>query len=319
MNEFELIRQYFARPATDAVLGVGDDAALLRPTPGCELHVAVDMLVEGRHFFADVDPADLGHKTLAVNLSDMAAMGAVPRWALLSLALPRADTGWVSRLASGLFALAGRHGVTLVGGDTTRGPLTLSLTILGEAPAGTALRRDGAREGDDIWVSGELGLAALALAHRLGTLDEELPDEVRGLAEARMDRPEPRVALGVALRGLAHSAIDVSDGLLADLSHIAAASGVAGEVWLDALPSHPWLEARRAWCAALLAAGGDDYELCFTAPRSAREAVLQAGARAGCRVSRIGMIHAGQGVELLDAHGTPCYLGRSGFDHFDTP
>ncbi|MEN3810268.1 thiamine-phosphate kinase, partial [Chromobacterium piscinae] len=170
MNEFELIGRYFKRPTPSAVLGVGDDAAIVRPTPGHELHLSADMLVEGRHFFANVSPRALGHKTLAVNLSDMAAMGARPRWALLSIALPRADEAWVAEFAAGFFALADAHGVELIGGDTTGGPLTLSVTIMGETPAGQALRRDGAKPGDDIWVSGELGLGALAVRHRLGWL-----------------------------------------------------------------------------------------------------------------------------------------------------
>ncbi|WP_406850185.1 thiamine-phosphate kinase, partial [Chromobacterium phragmitis] len=226
MNEFELISRYFKRDAPSARLGVGDDAAIVRPTPGCDLHMSVDMLVEGRHFFSDVAPRALGHKTLAVNLSDMAAMGARARWALLSIALPKANEAWVSEFAAGFFALADVHGVELIGGDTTGGPLTLSVTILGEAPSGQALRRDAARTGDDIWVSGELGLGALAVRHRLGWLNVN-DAELLAAATHKLEYPEPRLALGAAMLPLARAAADVSDGLLADLGHILAASGVA--------------------------------------------------------------------------------------------
>jgi len=315
MNEFELIKQYFTQECRDVVLGVGDDAAILTPSAGANLLVSVDTLVEGRHFFADVDPYSLGHKTLAVNLSDLAAMGARPRWALLSLALPRVDPGWLGDFARGFFALAAEHDVALVGGDTTRGPLTLSVTIMGEAPVGAALRRDAACVGDDIWVSGELGLAALAVQYH-DPVPGAVPAEVLGYCRARLDRPTPRVALGLALRGLAHACIDVSDGLMADLGHILERSGVGAEVWLDALPTHPWLGSRRASLAGLLAAGGDDYELCFTAP-VARRAAIEALA-ADCGLARIGRIEAGEGARLVDASGAVIQLGRCGFDHFQS-
>ncbi|MEN7429530.1 thiamine-phosphate kinase [Chromobacterium sp. TRC.1.1.SA] len=314
MNEFELIGRYFKRPAPSAVLGVGDDAAIVRPTPGHELHLSTDMLVEGRHFFADVSPRALGHKTLAVNLSDMAAMGARPRWALLSIALPRADEAWVAEFAAGFFALADAHGVELIGGDTTGGPLTLSVTIMGETPAGQALRRDGAKPGDDIWVSGELGLGALAVRHRLGWLNVN-DMELLAAATHKLECPEPRLALGAALLPLAHAAADVSDGLMADLGHILAASGVAGELWAEALPSHPELEARREECLACLTAGGDDYELVFTAP-PARRAAIEAAASGLCRVTRIGRVLEGRGARLLDAAGRTVELDKKGYDHF---
>lgn len=317
MNEFDLIRQYFTRPAPSAVLGVGDDAAILRPTPGQDLHVSVDMLVEGRHFFADVSPQALGHKTLAVNLSDMAAMGAKPRWAFLSLAMPRLDEAWARDFSRGLFALAGQHGVELAGGDTTRGPLTLSITIMGETPQGQALRRDAAQVGDDVWVSGELGLGAIAVAVRNGLLaDAGLSEDVLAACQCKLDFPVPRLELGQALLGVAHAAADVSDGLLADLGHILTASGVAAEILADSLPSLPQLEAERARWLDYLAAGGDDYELCFTAPQATREAVEAAGKAAGCRVTRVGHIVAGSGVRLLDGQGVAMTLKKAGYDHF---
>ena len=227
LSEFELIDRFFRRPVRHTVLGVGDDAALLAPTPGCELVVSVDMLVCGRHFFADVDPAALGHKTLAVNLSDLAAMGADPRWALLAGALPDADPGWIAAFARGFFALADAFGIDLVGGDTTRGPLNLCVTILGEAPAGQALRRRGARPGEAIYVSGRLGDAALALAHHQGRI--ALPSAELAACDRALSWPVPRVALGQRLRGLASAAIDVSDGLVVELGHWLAPS-VGGPV-----------------------------------------------------------------------------------------
>ncbi|WP_024302882.1 thiamine-phosphate kinase [Pseudogulbenkiania sp. MAI-1] len=315
MNEFELIQRHFTRPAGNAVLGVGDDAAIVRPTPGHDLHVSVDMLVEGRHFFADVAPRALGHKTLAVNLSDMAAMGATPRWVVLSLALPQLDEHWASEFAAGFFGLAEAHGVSVIGGDTTRGPLTLSATIFGETLAGQALRRDAARVGDDIWVSGELGLAALAVRQRLRG-DVDPPPDVLAQCRRKLDYPTPRVALGLQLLDLAHAAIDVSDGLMADLGHILERSGVAAEVWLEALPTLPWLAENRLSFPGIIAAGGDDYELCFTAPTSARAELAALAEALDCPLTRVGRIVAGQGGRLLDADGQTVTLQRSGFDHF---
>ncbi|WP_434626991.1 thiamine-phosphate kinase [Chromobacterium sp. CV08] len=315
MKEFELIGRYFQRAAPSALLGVGDDAAIVRTRPGHDLHVSADMLVEGRHFFADVAPRALGHKTLAVNLSDMAAMGATPRWALLAIALPRADEAWVAEFAAGFFALADAHGVELIGGDTTGGPLTLSVTIMGEAPSGRALRRGAARAGDDIWVSGELGLGALAVRHRLGWLNVN-DAELLAAARHKLEYPEPRLALGAALLPLAHAAADVSDGLMADLGHILSASGVAGEVWADSLPSHPLLEADRLAYLDCLAAGGDDYELVFTAPTAKRDRIEAAAAACGCRATRIGRVLDGQGGRLLDAAGQTVKLHKEGYDHF---
>ncbi|HET9699596.1 MAG TPA: thiamine-phosphate kinase [Burkholderiales bacterium] len=316
LGEFDIIRRFFTRPARHAVLGVGDDAALLRPAPGQDLVAATDMVVAGRHFFPDADPASLGHKVLAVNLSDMAAMGAIPRWATLALALPEADERWLEGFAAGFFALADRHGVDLVGGDTTRGPLNLCVQILGEVPTGQALRRAGARPGDDIWVSGRLGDAALGLAHRQGRL--VLAPHQAGPCLRALDWPQPRVELGVRLRGLAHACIDVSDGLLADLGHVLERSRVGATLRLEALPRSETLGLHLPEPAALecLLAGGDDYELLFTAAPANRAAVDLAAVEAGVPVTRIGEIRAGLGLEVLDADGAGVPVARRGFDHF---
>ena len=302
-SEFEIIRRYFSRPARNAPLGVGDDAALLQPAAGCELAVSTDLLLEGRHFAARAAPRALGHKALAVNLSDMAAMGAVPRWATLALALPSADEGWLAAFAEGFYALAARFKVDLVGGDTTRGPLALCVTILGEVPAGTALRRDGAKPGDDIWVSGELGAAAFALEH---------PENAR--AARRLHEPEPRVALGERLRGLASAAIDISDGFAQDLGHILERSGVGAVVRYAELPKFPVREVALEQRCVL--AGGDDYELAFTAPPAARARVEALAPALGVALTRVGAIQAGaMRLELLDARGTPMVV-MPGYDHF---
>lgn len=320
MPEFDLIQRYFTRAAPGVELGVGDDAALLRPAPGLALAVSTDMLVEGTHFLPAADPCQLGHKALAVNLSDMAAMGAQPRWVLLSLSMPAEDGAWLEAFSEGFFALASTHDVALIGGDTTRGPLNLCLTILGEVPPGSALRRDGARPGDDIWVSGTLGEAALALAHLQGSVT--LPADQLAVCSARLHQPQPRVALGLALRGLASSAIDISDGLLADLGHILARSGVGARVELGALPVSPAGRAgapgapgqeRVLHCALT---GGDDYELCFTAPPARRQAVEALVARLHCPLQRIGTITAAAGCELRDANGDILQMKETGYDHF---
>jgi thiamine-monophosphate kinase len=318
LTEFELIDRYFRRPSASAVLGVGDDAAIIAPAPGCELAVSVDMLVEGRHFAADVDPRSLGHKTLAVNLSDMAAMGAAPRWALLAGALPRADPAWIEAFARGFFELADEYRVELVGGDTTRGPLNLSVTILGEVPRGQALRRDGAKPGDSIWVSGRLGDAALALAHQQGTL-ELSPDELEYCLRALL-WPQPRVLLGSGLREFASAAIDISDGLVGDLAHILRSSSVGAELALASLPHSPAAKRllagdQRAIALRCVLAGGDDYELCFTTPPAHDGAVVAAGRELGVAVSRIGAIVEGCDLVARDGDGAPITLPRA-FDHF---
>jgi thiamine-monophosphate kinase len=319
LTEFELIRRYFTRDAPGARIGVGDDAAVLAARRGTELVVTTDLLLAGRHFERDAEPRALGHKALAVNLSDLAAMGAVPRWATLALALPRADPRWLAAFSAGFFALARRHRVDLVGGDTTRGPLAICVQAIGELPQGTALTRAGARPGDDVWVSGRLGDAALALAARRGGL--RLGARERALAARRLERPEPRVALGVRLRGIASAAIDVSDGLLADLGHICERSRVSAVIELARIPCLAALRARLSLAAAraALLAGGDDYELCFTAPPGRRAAVERAAAAAGTRVSRIGAVERARArapVTVLDEEGRPVRTGRAGFDHF---
>jgi thiamine-monophosphate kinase len=316
MSEFDLIHRYFTRAPSSAVLGVGDDAALLRVTSGMELAVSTDMLVSGTHFLPDADPFLLGHKALAVNLSDMAAMGAVPRWALLSLSLPEADEAWLQKFSTGFFALADQHGVELVGGDTTRGPLNLCVTIMGEVPQGTALRRSGAQAGDDIWVSGRLGDAALALAHLQGKVHLSDQDFVAGAPA--LHQPTPRIALGLALRGVAHSAIDVSDGLLADLGHILECSNAGAEIRFDALPVssllRPYLaQAIGRHCAL---AGGDDYELCFTAPAARRSVVESISGKLNLPLSCIGTIVAGSGCTVRAADDSIIHIGESGYDHF---
>ncbi len=346
-SEFDLIKRYFTRATPGAVLGVGDDAALLRVGSGMELAVSTDMLVSGTHFFPDADPFMLGHKTLAVNLSDMAAMGAQPRWALLSLALPEVDETWLERFSAGFFALADAHKVELVGGDTTRGPLNLCVTIMGEVPQGAALRRAGAQLGDDIWISGTVGDAALALAH--------LQDRVQ-LAAGKfaacalaLHQPAPRVALGLALRGVAHSVIDVSDGLLADLGHILECSGVGAKIQFDALPvsdvlracttppslpnppaplsgGEPGEELRfspgkgRLRGVELLQhcilAGGDDYELCFTTPVARHAEVKKIATHLNLPLTRIGVIVAEQGCTVHAADGSVINIWEQGYDHF---
>lgn len=320
MNEFELIERFFSRPSRSSSvhLSVGDDAALLAPHANCELVVSVDMLVAGRHFFDDVEPEALGHKTLAVNLSDMAAMGALPRWALLAGALPSADEAWLGAFARGFFALADRHHVELVGGDTTRGPLNLCVTIIGEVPTGRALLRSGAKPGDDIYVSGRLGGAALGLAALQGRTHLTV-DELAHFRR-RLDRPQPRVGLGLALRNVATAALDVSDGLTGDLGHILRRSHVGGIVDVAAVPRNPALDAKlasaeRELALSCLLAGGDDYELCFTAPASERHAIAAIAERERCRVSRIGTIVAGGALEFLDEHGN-AVRAPAAFDHF---
>jgi thiamine-monophosphate kinase len=319
MGEFDLIARYFTRPARRNPLGVGDDCALLQPAPGMQLAVSTDLLVEGRHFLSTVDPRALGHKALAVNLSDLAACGAQPLAFTLSLALPRVDEAWLAGFAQGLFALADAHACELVGGDTTGGPLAINITVFGEVPGGTALLRSGARAGDDLWVSGSLGDARLALEAFRGTVS--LPQEVFDAARIRLERPQPRVALGLALRGLATAAIDVSDGLLGDLGHVLERSGVGADVAAACAPrllaalGHG-LVLPRERIEELVFAGGDDYELAFTAAPGQRSAVEAAAADAQTAVTRIGTITAAPGLRLLDAQGQPRAGRFAGFDHF---
>jgi thiamine-monophosphate kinase len=320
MNEFMLIDRFFRRAVHDPAvrIGVGDDGAVVAPTPGCELVFSVDMLVEGRHFVADVDPETLGHKTLAVNLSDLAAMGAKPRWALLAGALPDADERWLGAFARGLFALADRFDVALIGGDTTRGPRNLCLTIIGEVPAGTALTRGGAKAGDDVYVSGTLGDAALALAILRG----RAACDVAALSSlrARLETPEPRIALGERLRSVASAAIDISDGLTGDLMHILDSSSVGATIDVARLPRSAPLAAviesdARGIGLACLLAGGDDYELCFTAAPSSRDAIAAIARDVGLPLARVGAVTADAGLTVRDEHGANMTPPRS-FDHF---
>ena len=338
MSEFDLIQRYFTRATPSVELGVGDDAALLRVGSGMELAVSTDMLVSGTHFLPDADPFLLGHKTLAVNISDLAAMGAQPRWVLLSLALPEVNETWLQKFSEGFFALADQYGVELIGGDTTRGPLNLCVTIMGEVPSGAALRREGAQLGDDIWVSGYLGDAALALAHLQHKVQLSAKDFSR--CAPALHQPMPRLILGQALRGVANSAIDISDGLLADLGHILESSKVGAEILLDALPVSDVLRTFLTLLSPPLSggkpgsspdngrlggvkffqscvlAGGDDYELCFTAPIANRSKVEKLSHRINLPLARIGSIVAGSGCIVRGADGSSINIGESGYDHF---
>ena len=326
MGEFELIARYFKRPPQRAQVGVGDDCAIWMPTPGQTLAISSDMLVEGRHFLSTVDPAALGHKALAVNLSDLAACGATPCAFTLSLALPQVDEAWLSGFAQGLWALADAHGCELIGGDTTRGPLTIAITVWGELPPGQALLRSAAQVGDDIYISGAVGQARMALEVFRGQL--RLPSDAFERARARMERPTPRVALGQALRGVAHAAIDLSDGLLGDLGHILKASGVGADIdtrWLAQAsdgdshwPAHCPDLAALPWAQTLACglSGGDDYELLFTAAPKQRAAVLAATQSSATPVSRIGHITP-QGLRVFDPQGQAVDVSSlSSFDHF---
>ena len=331
MGEFDLIARYFKRPARRAALGVGDDCALLQPRPGTQMAISSDMLVEGRHFFADVDPFNLGHKALAVNLSDLAACAAKPLAFTLALALPRIDEAWLAGFSQGLLALADAFDCELVGGDTTQGPLNICITVFGEVPViagrSLALLRSGAQAGDDLYVSGTLGDARLALDALSGRLS--LPAELLALARARLELPTPRVALGLALRSIATAAIDVSDGLLGDLGHLLECSGTGATVQVDIATE---LIAARAYYIraggqfdinlsanqwrTLALAGGDDYELLFTAPAHQRTAVADAARSSQTPVTRIGQIDARPGLRLQDKLGQPLPDSFVSFDHF---
>lgn len=316
--EFDLIDAIRARvniARDDVALGIGDDAALTRVAPGHQLVACVDTLVADVHFPRDTAPEDLGWKSLAVNLSDLAAMGAVPAWTLLALTLPDADARFAERFAKGFAALARAHDVALIGGDTTQGPLSVTVTALGTVPPGEALTRAGARAGDAVFVTGTLGDAAGAL--RL------LRDPGKGAAHAgilfaHLNRPQPRIAAGLALRRIANACIDVSDGLLADLGHVCVASGVAAELEGEVLPLSSALTAvfDAATCRELALAGGDDYELCFTVPADRTPDVAAALAQAGCDATRIGRVVAGSGVRVLDAHGNEVATPQAGWEHF---
>lgn len=318
MNEFELIRKYFAcqplaRP--DVVLGIGDDAAVLEVPAGQQLVVSTDMLVAGVHFPENTAPEAIGHKSLAVNLSDLAAMGATPAWFTLNLSLPQADPAWLDGFSRGLFALAGTYNLQLVGGDTARGPLTIGIQICGLVPGGQALTRAGARPGDRVYVTGTLGDAALGLLCVQGQLD--LPAAQRAQVLERLNYPSPRVAAGERLRGLASACIDISDGVHADLGHILEASGVGARIELRRLPVSPaYTEtfATLGWAPALT--HGDDYELCFTIPALREPAFRRASVDLGVVCSYIGEIEAVPGLRIVDENGAEYRPPVAGYDHF---
>ena len=327
MDEFDLIERFFKRPARRAALGIGDDCALLQTPAGSHMAISTDMLVQGRHFFTDVDPRTLGHKALAVNLSDLAACGAVPMGFTLALALPQIDEGWLAAFAQGLFTLADSHDCELIGGDTTRGPLNICITVFGSVPApggqSQALLRSGAQPGDDLYVSGHLGDARLALQALQGQLS--LPPALLKATRQRLEEPSPRIALGMALRGLASAAMDLSDGLVGDLGHLLQASQVGAtlntEAVLDRLAARThddWAIAGVSHKQALqcVLSGGDDYELLFTAPPTARKALLAAAQTCATPVSCIGRIDAQPGLRLIDAAGAPVPNHFASFDHF---
>jgi thiamine-monophosphate kinase len=314
MSEFDLIKRYFTRATPGAILGVGDDAALLQLGEGMELAVSTDMLVSGTHFFPDADPLLLGHKTLAVNLSDLAAMGAKPRWATLALSLPSIEGAWLEKFSRGFFSLAEQHGVELVGGDTTRGALNLCVTIMGEVPKGKALQRGGAKVDDDIWVSGTLGGAALALAHMQGRI--ALQQHEFAASGVRLHQPQPRVVLGLALRGIANSAIDISDGLLADLGHILERSRVGAEISYAAIPCVNSGSQADNIVQRCILSGGDDYELCFTASVAYRTEIEKISATLALPLTRIGKVTAGNACTVRAADGGIMQIKEQGYDHF---
>jgi thiamine-monophosphate kinase len=318
-SEFNIIAKHFTRPTPQADLGVGDDAALFKVADGHQLVVSTDMSVAGTHFFSDAAPFDVGWKSLAVNVSDIAAMGAKPKWATLSIALPAIDETWLTEFSRGFFACADTFHLDLIGGDTTRGPLNISVTMMGEVPTGKALQRNGAKVGDDIWVSGTLGDAALALAilqnrYKLDVNDQEDAFEKWS---ASLHRPQPRVSLGMALRDIATSCIDISDGLLADLGHILSASNLGAEVHLEKLPMSLYLlnHLSESEIQKSVLAGGDDYELCFTAPASKRNEIELIGKQQNILLTCIATTTMEIGLRAKFKNND-LILSSKGFDHF---
>lgn len=314
MQEFEAIQQFFKRPTT-ADLGIGDDAALVQVSAGHQLAISTDMSVADTHFFAELDAQDIGWKAMAVNISDMAAMGALPKWATLAIAMPQLDPNWLQRFADGVFACAAQAGVQLIGGDTTRGPLNIAVTIMGELPIGQALRRDGAKVGDDIWLSGRLGQAALWLMDRQGVI--ALDAQARTYYARAMHRPQARWQLGLALRQIANSALDISDGLLADLTHLLEASNVGAVLDWRAIPK-PNLhinEIAEDTLQQAVLSGGDDYELCFTAPATQRAQLSVLAAQLALPLTRIGQITAEMGLLVYDGN-TRIHRPQKGYVHF---
>ncbi len=315
MSEFNLIAKYFTRPAQQADLGIGDDAALIRVTQGQQLAISADMLVAGTHFFHDASPYSIGWKSLAVNVSDMAAMGAQPKWATLAIALPEVNEPWLTEFSQGFFACAQAFNVDLIGGDTTRGPLTLSVQIMGEVPLGQAIQRNGAKAGDDIWASGVIGSAALGLAHLQGKVNLTEPTTSHCLTA--LTTPTPRVALGLALRGVANSCIDISDGLTADLSHILKASNLGAKLALEDIHCDDYLRTRLndGNIQQCILAGGDDYELLFTAPKSQRDHIQQLSQQLELPISLIGEATPQLGL-VVSHHQQTLDITKKGFDHF---
>ncbi len=316
--EFNLIKQYFTRPTPNTNFGVGDDAALISIAEGMELAISADMLVAGTHFFADCDAYQLGWKSLAVNISDMAAMGANPKWATLAIALPGINESWLAEFSRGFFACADSFNVDLIGGDTTRGPLNICVQIMGELPIGKAIKRSGAKVDDEIWVSGKLGDAALALAHIQGKL--VLPEEASRLCAKALHAPQPRVALGLALRDIANSAIDISDGLLADLGHILEQSNVGATIELSNVPHSTFadfpINLHDEILRKMVLAGGDDYELCFTAPMEKHADILKISEMTTLQLSCIGNITSNTGLILHSLDNEILDSKETGFDHF---
>lgn len=316
-SEFDLIKRHFTRPTRHTDLSVGDDAALLRVSPGHQMAVSTDMLVAGTHFFADAAPYNIGWKALAVNVSDMAAMGAQPKWATLAISLVESYENWLREFARGFFACADMFNVDLIGGDTTKGSLNICVTIFGEIPQGLPLRRDGAKAGDDIWVSGYLGSAAAGLAHLQGKT--KLQSDALEASLDALHRPMPRVGLGLKLRNLATSCIDISDGLAADLGHILENSRLGAEIYYENIPKHPALQAKLdAAFEAMVLSGGDDYELCFTAPQDKKDAVERIAQDLNLPLTRIGRTNAQSGLIIYDANRQPMQLLKAGYDHFNT-
>jgi thiamine-monophosphate kinase len=316
--EFSLIRAYFSHlthPRQDVILGIGDDAALMRLPPGMIMATSIDTMVSGIHFLADVAPDALGYKALAVNLSDLAAMGAEPAWATLALTLPKVDSEWLKGFCQGFAQLAGQYRVQLVGGDTTRGPLSVTIQVQGFLPKGRGLRRDGAKVGDDICVTGTLGDAALSLRQ---LLNDQLEDKNTKSLRQRLERPQPRVDIGIALRDIAHSAIDISDGLVADLSHILTASGVGASLELAHIPCSPsvraFVQAHQDW--TLVATGGDDYELCITLPSEKRSELAEIAKQHALSITRIGKIEQQPGLRCYDDQEQLWSPKHLGYDHF---
>jgi thiamine-monophosphate kinase len=320
VNEFELINRFFSRQPVargDVALGIGDDAAVLEVPAGMQLVVSTDTLNSGVHFPADTDPVSVGHKSLAVNLSDLAAMGATPAWFTLNLSMPQADENWLTGYCRGLFALAARHGIALVGGDTTRGPLAISIQVCGLVPAGQALLRSGARPGDGIYVTGTLGDAALGLMQHQGRLDA--PAAHREQLLQRLHCPAPRVQEGLRLREVASSCIDISDGLCADLGHILERSGVGARIELDRIPvSDAYCASRASLTMDPALTGGDDYELCFTVPAQREAVFARTMEEFSCLCTRIGVIESLPGLRIIDAAGGLYHPAARGYDHFST-